>query len=68
MKDQEITIETKKVNAGHYEITVTESISGVIKKYIETDMQLIDALSEEDGMYDISQYDAMQLMIEKAGF
>ena len=68
MKDQEITVETKKVNAGHYEVTVTESIRGEIKKYIETDMQIIDASSEEDGMYDITQYEAMQIMIEKAGF
>jgi hypothetical protein len=31
-------------------------------------MILYAALTEEDGMYDISQWDAMQIVIRKSGF
>ena len=68
MKTTEFFIETKKVGAGIFKITVTDEANNEIKSYIETDMQLIDALSEEDGMYGISQWDAMQIVIKKAGF
>ena len=68
MKTQEFTIETKKVGAGQFQVTVTDSANDEIKFYVENDMQIIDALSEEDGMYDISQWDAMQTVIAKAGF
>jgi hypothetical protein len=68
MRTPEFTIETKKAGAGHYLVTVTDSANDEIKSYTETDMQIIDALSEEDSMYDISQWDAMQIVIRKSGF
>ena len=68
MKKTEFTIETKKVGAGQFQVTVTDSVNHKIKTYIENDMTIIDALSEEDGMYDMSQWDAMQIVIRKAGF
>ena len=68
METQEFTIETKKVGAGQFQVTVTDSANHEIKSYVENDMQIIDALSEEDGMYDISQWDAMQTVIAKSGF
>jgi hypothetical protein len=68
MKTPEFTIETKKAGAGQYQVTVTDSANHEIKSYIETDMQIIDALSEEEGMYDMSQWDATQIVIIKSGF
>jgi disulfide oxidoreductase YuzD len=68
MKTQEFTIETKKVGAGQFKVTVIDSVNDEIKSYIETDMQIIDAISEDDGMYDITKWDAMQIIIEKSGF
>lgn len=68
MRTPEFTIETKKVGAGQFKVTVTDSANDEIKSYVENDMQVIDALSEEDGMYDISQWDATQIVIRKAGF
>ena len=68
MRTPEFTIETKKVGAGKFQVTVTDSANDEIKSYVENDMQIIDALSEEDGMYDISQWDATQIVIRKAGF
>ena len=68
MRTPEFTIETKKVGAGQFQVTVTDSANDEIKSYVENDMQIIDALSEEDGMYDMSQWDATQIVIRKAGF
>lgn len=68
MRTPEFTIETKKVNAGQFKLTVTDSANDEIKSYVENDMTLYDALTEEDGMYDMSQWDAMQIVIRKAGF
>jgi hypothetical protein len=68
MRTQEFTIETKKVGAGQFKVTVTDSANDQIKSYIENDMQIIDALSEADGMYELSQWDAMQFVIKKSGF
>lgn len=68
MKTPEFYIETKKTGAGHYLVTVTDEANNEIKSYTEKDMTIIDALSEEDGMYDMSQWDAMQIVIKKAGF
>ena len=59
---------TKKVGAGQFQVTVTDSANDEIKSYVENDMTLYDALTEEDGMYDMSQWDAMQIVIRKAGF
>ena len=68
MKTPEFTIETKKIGAGQFEITVTDSANNEIKKYIESDMTLYDALTEDNGLYDMSQYEAMETVIFKAGF
>ena len=68
MRTPEFTIETKKVGAGQFKVTVTDSANDEIKSYVENDMQIIDALSEEDGMYDMSQWDAMNVVISKSGF
>ena len=68
MRTPEFYIETKKTGAGHYLVTVTDESNNEIKSYTETDMQIIDAYSEEDGMYDITQWDAAQIMIRKSGF
>ena len=68
MRTPEFTIETKKVGAGQFEITVIDSANDEIKSYVENDMTLFDALTEEDGMYDMSQWEAMQIVIRKAGF
>lgn len=68
MKNSEFYIQTKKTGAGHYLVTVTDEANNQDKSYTETDMQIIDALSEEDGMYDITQWEAMQIVISKAGF
>lgn len=68
MKTTEFYIETKKTGAGHYLVTVTDEANNESKSYTENDMQIIDALNEEDGMYDMSQWDAMNMVIEKAGF
>lgn len=68
MKTPEFYIETKKTSAGHYLVTVTDEANNEIKSYTETDMQIIDALSEEDGMYDMSQWEASQEVIRRSGF
>ena len=68
MKTPEFTIETKKINAGQFQLTVTDTANDEIKSYVENDTQIIDALTEEDGIYDMSQWDAMQIVIRKAGF
>lgn len=68
MRTPEFTIETKKVGAGQFQVTVTDSTNDEIKTYIENDMTIIDALGEEDGMYDMTQWDAMQIVITKSGF
>ena len=68
MRTSEFYIETKKTGAGHYLVTVTDEANNEIKSYTETDMQIIDAYSEEDGMYDITQWDAAQIIIIKSGF
>lgn len=70
MRTPEFTIETKKIGAGQFQVTVTDSDSAndEIKSYVENDMTLYDALTEEDGLYDMSQWDAMQIVIRKAGF
>ena len=68
MKTPEFYIETKKRGAGHYLVTVTDEANNEVKSYTETDMQVIDALSEEDEMYDMTQWEASQIVIRKAGF
>lgn len=68
MRTSEFYIQTKKTGAGHYLITVTDEANNQIRYYTETDMQIIDALTDEDGMYDLTQSEAMQLVIEKSGF
>jgi hypothetical protein len=68
MRTPEFTIETKKVGAGQFQVTVTDLANDEIKSYVENDMTLYDALTEEDGLYDMSQWDAMQLVITKSGF
>lgn len=68
MRTPEFNIETKKVGAGQFKVTVIDSANNEIKSYIENDMQIIDAITEEDGMYDMSQWDAMQIVIAKSGF
>jgi hypothetical protein len=67
MRTPEFYIETKKTGAGHYLVTVTDEANNEIKSYTETDMQLIDALNE-DGDLDMTQWDATQIVIRKAGF
>lgn len=68
MRNSEFYIETKKVGAGHFKVTVTDEVNNKIKSYTETDMEVIDAFSQEDGIYDLSQWDASQIMIRKSGF
>jgi hypothetical protein len=68
MRTLEFYIQTKKTGAGHYLVTVTDESNNKIRHYTETDMQVIDALTDEYGMYDITQLEAMQLVIEKSGF
>ena len=68
MKNQEITIALKKIGAGQFEVIVTNQANNEIKSYIESDMRIIDALSEDDGMYNLTQWEAMQIVISKAGF
>jgi len=68
MKTPEFNIETKKVGAGQFKVTVIDSANDIEKSYTENDMQIIDALSEEDGMYDLSQWEAMQIVIDRAFF
>lgn len=68
MKTPEFTIETKKIGAGQFMVTVIDSANDEIKSYVENDMQIIDALSEEDGMYDMTQFEAMETVIRRSGF
>jgi hypothetical protein len=68
MRTPEFYIETKKTGAGHYLVTVTDEANNEIKSYTETDMQIIDALNDEDGELDMTQWDATQIVIRKAGF
>jgi hypothetical protein len=68
MRTPEFTITAKKTGAGHYLVTVTDEANNEIKSYTETDMQVIDAFSDEDGDLDMSQWDATQTMIRKSGF
>lgn len=68
MKTQNFKIKTKKVGAGQFEVNVTDLLNNEIKNYIENDMTLYDAFTEEDGMYDITQSDAMEILILKSGF
>ena len=68
MRTPEFTVITKKVGAGQFKVTVSDEANDEIKSYTENDMTIIDALSEEDGMYDITQFDAMEIVISKSGF
>ena len=68
MRTSEFSIGTKKVGAGQFKVTVIDSANDEIKSYVENDMTIIDALNDEDGMYDMSQWDAMQIVITKSGF
>ena len=68
MKTPEFTIATKKVGAGQFKVIVTDSANDEVQSYIENDMQIIDAMSDEYGMYDITQWEAMETAINKAGF
>ena len=68
MRTPEFYIETKKTGAGHYLVTVTDEANNEIKSYTETDMQIIDALNDEDGELNMTQWDATQIVIRKAGF
>jgi hypothetical protein len=68
MRTPEFYIETKKTGAGHYLVTVADEMNNEIKSYTETDIQIIDALNDEDGELDMTQWDATQIVIRKAGF
>ena len=65
-QDSQINVYSKKVGAGHYEIEVIFEETNEIFKYVETDMQIIDALSEEEGSEWGTQFEAMQFVISKA--
>lgn len=76
MRTPEFNISTKKVGAGHFEVTVIDSANDEIKTYIESNMSIIDALNDTD-ISDIneevegtgySQWEAMQIVIRKSGF
>ena len=60
-----VTVSTKKVNAGHYEVSVSNGETEV--KFTETDMTVIDALNDEDGNGFYTQYEASNLLITKSG-
>ena len=64
----EFYIKTQKTGAGHYLVIVTNEINNEIKSYTESDMTIIDALNDEDGELDMTQLDAMQIVIRKSGF
>ena len=64
----EFYIKAQKTGAGHYLVTVTNEINNEIKFYTESDMTIIDALNDEDGELDLTQSDAMQIVIRKSGF
>ena len=76
MRTPEFTIETKKVGAGHFEVTITDQANNEIKSYTENDMSLIDAFNDTDVSDEneevegtgYSIWEASQRMIEKAGF
>ena len=68
MENQQITVKLQKVGAGQFKIIATDQANNQIKSYIENDMQIIDALNEDQGMYDLTQWDATQIVISKAGF
>ena len=66
MRTPQITIETKKVGAGHYQVVVTDEANDKVETFIETDMTIIDALSDEDGNDLYTQFEAMEYLISKA--
>lgn len=66
MKKDNYTIRTKKVGAGHYEITVLKNYES--KMYVETDMHIIDALNDDDPDNFYTEAEAIDLIISKAGF
>lgn len=68
MQTLNFTIQAKKVGAGHYLVTVIDNDNDVKKSYTETDMQIIDVLSEQEEMYDITLEQATEHVIKKAGF
>lgn len=61
-----ITIKTKKVGAGHYQVIVTDEANDKVETFVETDMTIIDALSDEDGNELYTQFEAMEYLISKA--
>jgi hypothetical protein len=61
-----INVYTKKVYAGHYEVSVVCEETNEEFKYTETDMDLIDALENEYGNEWFTQFEAMQAAIAKA--
>jgi hypothetical protein len=61
-----INVYAKKVYAGHYEVSVVCEATNEEFKYTETDMDLIDALENEDGNDWFTQFEAMQTAIRKA--
>lgn len=61
-----ITIKTKKVGAGHYQVIVTDEANDKVETLVETDMTIIDALNDDDGNGFYTQLEASQLLISKA--
>lgn len=68
MRTPEFYIEFEKLATGNCFITVTDEANNEIKSYTETDMQIIDALHDEDGDNDMTNWDAIQIVIRKSGF
>ena len=69
METSKFNIYTKKVGAGHFEITVVNNETEVTKKYVETDMHLYDAFTEEEeGIFDTTPIEAMEIIIKRSGF
>ena len=60
-----VTVNAKKVGAGHFEVTVSNGESE--SKFVETDMTIIDALNDEEGNGFYSQQEAADILINKSG-
>jgi len=65
MRTPQFFIQTKKVYAGHFEVTVTDEMNNIEKSYTETDMSNIDDLEDDDESI---RFEAMETLIRKAGF
>jgi hypothetical protein len=67
MKTPEYFITNKKVYAGHYDVTVTDTMNNIEVTYTEKDMDLIDIINDEANYDSDEAWTATQKIIANSG-